>query len=257
MSSYSPLGSNKYQNTHPFHLVDPSALPFVLSLSALGMAVSGVFYMHSEVYNNVNGFVMLIFFVLSTISLMFLWWLNVIYESYSGFHTVRVQKGLKIGFILFILSEVMFFFGFFWAFFHNSLSPAIEIGAIWPPLGIEPFDPTTFPLLKYFCTSFSGVSITYAHYYMMLKNIVIAREKAFLVTLALAVMFTYVQFDEFFYGPFRISDGIYGSCFYMITGLHGFHVIIGTLFILFVIFDIKPLRFSLIVVDHTLLFLYN
>lgn len=251
----SKLDSNKYQNTHPFHLVDPSALPFALSFSALGMAISGVLYMHSEVYTNVNGFMLLVFFILLTLSLMVIWWLNVIHESYSGFHTVRVQKGLKLGFILFILSEVMFFFGFFWAFFHNSLSPAVEIGAIWPPLGIATFDPTTFPLLNTFILLLSGVSITYAHYYIMLKNITLARE-GFLVTLALAVMFTYVQFDEFYYGPFSISDGIYGSCFYMITGLHGLHVIVGTLFILFCYLRYKAPSVTALdgQVDHTYYF---
>src|SRR5690554_168251 len=224
--------TTKYHNTHPFHLVDPSVLPFVLSFSALSMILTGVLYMHSETYSSVPSLFLFISSIVVLVTLMFVWWFNVVHESYAGFHTVRVQKGLKVGFILFIVSEIMFFLGFFWAYFHSSLSPAVELGSIWPPLGIATFDPTTFPLLNTLILLLSGVSITCAHYYMMLKEVSLARQ-GFLITLALALMFTYVQFDEFYYGPFSISDGVYGSCFYMITGLHGFHVIIGTIFIFF------------------------
>jgi len=235
-SSFKPAESqniqpiNKFYNTHPFHLVDPSSLPFLLSLSALGIVLSAVLFMHPDLVA-VSSKMLLLVSVLVTVYLMGRWWLNVTYESYVGYHTIRVKKGLKLGFILFIVSEIMFFFGFFWAFFHSSLSPAIELGAVWPPYGIEPFDPMTFPFLNTIVLLLSGLSITYTHYYMMLNKFKEARE-GFLITLALALLFTYVQFDEFFYGPFSISDGIFGSCFYMITGLHGFHVIIGTIFIL-------------------------
>jgi len=220
----------KYFNRHPFHLVAPSSLPFLLSFSALGLVLAAISFMHSGVYVTFSGITLLAVFVVLTVYLMAVWWLNVVKESYSGYHTVRVQKGLKLGFILFIVSEVMFFFGFFWAFFHSSLSPAIEIGSIWPPSGIKAFDPMTFPFLNTIVPLLSGLSITYTHFYMMLNQYKLARE-GFIVTLALALLFTYVQFDEFYYAPFAISDGIFGSCFYMITGLHGFHVIIGTIFI--------------------------
>jgi len=234
-----PVGPDKYRNVHPFHLVDPSVLPFLTSFASLGVVLAGVLYMHKETYPTVPSFFLFILSIILLVSLMFVWWSNVIYESYRGYHTVRVKKGLKIGFILFIVSEVMFFLGFFWAFFHSSLSPAIQLGSIWPPLGIETFDPTTFPLLNTLILLLSGVSITCAHYYMMSRDVWNVW-RAFRVTLALALMFTYVQFDEFYNAPFSISDGVYGSCFFMITGLHGFHVIIGTLFIFFCYLRYKP-----------------
>src|SRR5690554_738687 len=125
--------SINYQNTHPFHLVDPSVLPFALSFVALSMILTGVLYMHSETYSSVPSLFLFVSSIVALVTLMFVWWFNVVHESYAGFHTVRVQKGLKVGFILFIVSEIMFFLGFFWAYFHSSLSPAVELGSIWPP----------------------------------------------------------------------------------------------------------------------------
>src|SRR5690554_1508309 len=109
--------STKYQNTHPFHLVDPSILPFVLSFAALSMILTGVLYMHSETYSSVPSLFLFVSSIVVLVTLMFVWWFNVVHESYAGFHTTRVQKGLKVGFILFIVSEIMFFLGFFWFFF--------------------------------------------------------------------------------------------------------------------------------------------
>lgn len=218
---------------HPYHIVNPSPLPFLLSFSVFGLLLSAVFYMHSNsYYSNIISLILLLSFSVITILFMSRWWLNVIYESFFGYHTIRVKKGLKLGFVLFIISEVMFFFGFFWAYFHSSLSPAIEIGSIWPPLGISTFDPMTFPLLNTLVLILSGVSITFTHYFMFRKKYEKETHEGFTATLVLALVFLYVQFDEFYCSPFSISDGIYGSCFYMITGLHGFHVIVGALFIL-------------------------
>lgn len=241
--------NNKFFNKHPFHLVEPSVLPFFLSFCALGLVFSSVSILHSSfpvlVYSKFFSFLL---FLILTIFLMFVWWLNVFYESFAGFHNYRVRKGLKLGFALFILSEVMFFFGFFWAFFHNSLSPAVEIGAIWPPSGFVTFNPLSFPLLNTMILLLSGLTITITHYYVIIYDILLAR-KYFLKTLFLASFFMFVQFDEFYNAPFSISDGIFGSCFFMITGLHGFHVFVGALYIL-----VCFLRFKVpnIKVDSTL-----
>jgi cytochrome c oxidase subunit 3 len=150
--------------------------------------------------------------------------------TYEGMHTVAVQTGLKLGFTLFIISEVMFFFGFFWAFFHSSLAPAIQIGSVWPPLGISPFNPLFVPFINTCVLLFSAFTITYAHHHLILGNEELALT-GFCQTILLACSFTLLQYEEYRTAAFAISDGIYGSTFYSITGLHGFHVIIGTLFI--------------------------
>jgi len=124
--------------------------------------------------------------------------------------------------ILFIVSEVMFFLAFFWAFFHSSLSPAIEIGSVWPPTSINPFNPWGVPLLNTLIVLLSGATVTWAHH-----EIVSGRKEpakiALLLTLLLALTFTAFQAYEYIEASFKISDGVYGSTFYMATGFHGFH----------------------------------
>jgi heme/copper-type cytochrome/quinol oxidase subunit 3 len=216
---------------HPFHLVTPSPWPFLISIAAFATAIGATMYMHSYA----NGFLTLILGLFHVVLIMFLWWRDVVREAtFEGMHTKRVQAGLKLGFILFIVSEVMFFAGFFWAFFHSALSPAVSIGCIWPPFAISPFDPTGTPFVNTCVLLLSGATVTYTHFNLIAGKFA----KTFLgfsETIFYAVLFTYLQFQEYLYAPFAISDGIYGSVFYMITGLHGFHVIIGTLF-LFVCF---------------------
>ena len=130
---------------HPFHLVDPSPWPFVGSFSALGLTIGSVMYFH----NYQNGELLMIFSFLMILLTMFVWWRDVIREgTYQGHHTIVVQRGLKWGMLLFISSEVIFFISFFWAFFHSSLAPAIELGAVWPPVGIQALNPFEVPLLN-------------------------------------------------------------------------------------------------------------
>lgn len=134
--------SNHY---HPFHLVDPSPWPFVSALGALGLTTGGVMYFHSYQYGDLLYFSSLTLIIL----VMIVWWRDVIREaSFQGHHTLIVQKGLKIGMLWFIASEVCFFFSFFWAFFHSSLGPAVELGAVWPPVGIQAINPFDVPLLN-------------------------------------------------------------------------------------------------------------
>ena len=169
--------------------------------------------------------------LLMTLYAMAVWWRDVIREAtYQGLHTQAVQRGLRYGMLLFIVSEIMFFLAFFWAFFHSSLAPTVEIGGIWPPLGIEVLNPWEIPFLNTLLLLTSGASVTWAHHALLAGHRGQA-SRALAVTLVLAVIFTLFQAYEYATAPFSISDGIYGSTFYLATGFHGFHVIIGTLFL--------------------------
>jgi cytochrome c oxidase subunit 3 len=212
---------------HLYHLVDKSPWPLTSSFGTFFLALGLVLYMHRIEYGML---ILLIgFFVL--ISSMYVWWRDVVREStYQGNHTLIVQKGLKIGFILFIGSEIMFFSGFFWAFFHHSLSTSIFVGAVWPPVNINPLNPWGVPLLNTALLLLSGFSITWVHFALIAGNSK-AANYGFLVTLFLAVAFTLLQIMEYLDAPFNITDSGYGSAFYSLTGLHGAHVIIGTIFI--------------------------
>ena len=130
----------------------------------------------------------------------------------------------------FFLSDC-FFFSIFWAYFHSSLAPSVELAAIWPPKGIESLNPLEIPLLNTILLLSSGSTVTWAHFALVKGNRV-STLIAFFITIFLAVMFTYLQLNEYLNAPFTFSDGIYGSCFYFGTGFHGVHVIIGTIFIL-------------------------
>lgn len=181
-------------------------------------------YMHSYF---LGGYVLFIG-LLSILYTMFVWWRDIIDESLQGHHTTYVQTGLKYGMILFIISEVMFFFGFFWAFFHSSLSPTLEIGCIWPPKGIAVFHPFEIPLINTMLLLLSGVSITWSHH-AMIEGYSEEATIGLVLTIILAVIFTVFQAFEYIEASFDISDSIYGTTFYVTTGLHGLHVIVGTI----------------------------
>ena len=218
---------NKFQ-FFPFHLVDPSPWPILLSFSLLNLAIAGVLYFHGFKY---GGALLILGFILTS-SGMALWFRDVITEgTYLGHHTKEVKNGLIIGVILFIISEVFAFLSIFWAFFHSSLSPAIEIGGSWPPVGITPLDPFAIPLLNTFLLLSSGAFITYGHHALIAGNRKAAIDGVF-ICVVLACVFTGLQYYEYSEAGFTMSDGVYGSAFYASTGLHGFHVIVGTIFIL-------------------------
>lgn len=212
---------------HPYHMVTNSPWPFLISLSALTTTLGATAYMHSYIL----GDVILSLGILNVISILVFWWRDVIREAtFEGKHTRKVQLGLRLGFILFIVSEVMFFFGFFWAFFHSALSPSIAIGCVWPPEGIIPFDPLSTPFVNTCVLLLSGATITYTHHGLISGNFPLTLI-GFFETLFFALLFTLLQLEEYINASFAISDGIFGTVFYMITGLHGTHVIIGTIFI--------------------------
>nr|BBF98335.1 cytochrome c oxidase subunit 3 [Goniomonas avonlea] len=217
---------------HPYHLIDPSPWPLLVSIAAFVTAISLVLYMH----NYTNGGIMLILGFFFLLSIMAIWWRDVIRESsFQGHHTKPVQAGLRWGMILFIVSEVMFFFAFFFAFFWSSLGPNIELGGIWPPPGIEVLNAWEVPLLNTVILLSSGATCTWAH------HAIVEGEKSQAITglfftVFLGVCFTACQAFEYFDCAFSIHDSVYGSTFFMATGFHGFHVLVGTTFLLVCLF---------------------
>jgi len=212
---------------HPFHLVSPSPWPIYTCISLLTLTTTGVLTMHG--FSNAYLFV---FLALATlISSMSFWFRDIISEgTYLGNHTLAVQKGLNMGIALFIVSEALFFLAIFWTFFHSALSPTIELGSQWPPMGIEAINPFELPLLNTVILLSSGVTVTWSHHALIQGN----RSGALyglVWTIILAVIFTACQGVEYSVSSFTLSDGVFGSCFYFGTGFHGFHVIIGTAFL--------------------------
>jgi cytochrome c oxidase subunit 3 len=212
---------------HPFHLVSPSPWPLFTSIALLTLTTTGVLSMHN--FNNA-GYIWLLALI-SVISSMSLWFRDVISEgTYLGNHTLSVQRGLNMGVGLFIVSEGLFFLAIFWAFFHSALSPNIELGAQWPPMGIQSINPFELPLLNTVILLSSGFTVTYAHHCLIQGN----RKGTLyglIFTIILAIIFTALQGIEYSVSSFTISDGTFGSCFYFGTGFHGLHVMIGTAFL--------------------------
>nr|YP_011010165.1 cytochrome c oxidase subunit 3 [Hermatobates djiboutensis]WPW46689.1 cytochrome c oxidase subunit 3 [Hermatobates djiboutensis] len=227
----------KKQN-HPFHLVDPSPWPLTGSIGALTMTSGIVMWFH------LKSMTLLLMGMIITILTMIQWWRDIVREgTFQGKHTIKVTKGLKWGMILFIASEVLFFVSFFWAFFHSSLAPTMEVGMLWPPKGIKTFNPMDIPLLNTTILLCSGITVTWAHHSMMNSDHK-QTVKSLTMTVMLGIMFTILQGYEYMESPFAISDSIYGSCFFMATGFHGLHVIIGTTFLLICLMRATKFHFS-------------
>jgi cytochrome c oxidase subunit 3 len=221
------INRNQFQS-FPYHLVEPSPWPILVSFSLLSLTLGAVMYMQGFTH---GGQLISLGFTLTVFG-MILWFRDIITEgTYLGHHTIQVQKGLTIGVVLFIISEVFAFLSVFWAFFHSSLSPTIEIGGVWPPQGITPLDPFAIPLLNTILLLSSGAFVTYGHHALIQGD----RRGAILgtlLTIIFAIIFTALQYYEYSESSFTMSDSVYGTVFYASTGLHGLHVIIGTLFIL-------------------------
>lgn len=212
-----------------FHLVEFSPWPLTGSIGALFLILGLIGWFHLETYKLLLIGLLLILFTI------FQWWRDVIREStYQGFHTIDVSKGLRWGIILFITSEVLFFFAFFWAYFHRRLVPRLEIGLCWPPVGVYSLDPFSVPLLNTGVLLFSGITVTWAHHRLIEGNWLGGIQGLF-CTFRLGIYFTFLQAGEYFETFFSIADGVYGSTFFVATGFHGLHVLIGSIF-LFVCF---------------------
>nr|YP_002971024.1 cytochrome c oxidase subunit III [Hydrometra greeni]ACJ69485.1 cytochrome c oxidase subunit III [Hydrometra greeni] len=226
------------KSNHNFHLVDYSPWPIIGSIGAMTMTSGMVMWFH---LNNKTIMMMGTMIILLT---MLQWWRDIIREGvFQGKHTLIVKKGLKMGMVLFIISEVFFFISFFWAFYHSSLSPTVEIGMTWPPKGINTFNPMSVPLLNTIILLSSGITITFAHHALMNKNHY-NTIKGLLMTIILGIIFTFIQSIEYMESTFTISDSVYGSCFFMATGFHGIHVIIGTIFLIVSMMRAMMFQFS-------------
>ncbi|MCY4592987.1 MAG: cytochrome c oxidase subunit 3 [Alphaproteobacteria bacterium] len=212
-------------HSHSYHLVEPSPWPAAGAASAFVTAVGAIMYMHEMAF----GGALLGLGLLGILATMWWWWRDVIREAeFQGHHTPIVQLGMRYGMILFIASEVMFFVAFFWAFFDASLYP--DTG-IWPPADVEPFDAFDIPLANTLILLLSGCTVTWAHAALLQGN---RRDlvNGLGITILLGIAFTALQAYEYVHAAFGFTDGIYSSTFYMATGFHGFHVIVGTCFLI-------------------------
>src|SRR5262245_39767117 len=220
-------------SNHPYHLVDPSPWPLVGAAAAFAAALGAIAYMHGA------SLLLVLPGLLGIAYTMMVWWRDVVKEANSGLHTRVVQLGLRYGMILFIASEVMFFVAWFWAFFNSSLFAGDPMhvarfaftGGHWPPKGIEVFDPWHFPLLYTLLLLTSGTTVTWAHH-ALLHNDRRGLVAGLTTTIVLGLCFTGVQAYEYAHAAFSFGGNIYGSTFFMATGFHGFHVIIGTTFLI-------------------------
>jgi cytochrome c oxidase subunit III len=218
--------------THQYHILPPSIWPFIGSFSALLMAVGGIMWMHEHQAGP------WLFFsgVIAVLFVMFSWWVDVIREAHAGDHTPIVQLHLRYGMILFIASEVMFFVAWFWAYFNAALFPPVvdSVGGVWPPEGMHVLDPFGYPLLNTMILLCSGTTVTWAHH-SLINGDRDGLKKGLWATIGLGLLFTAIQAYEYAHAPFNFSGpeaNIYGSTFMMATGFHGFHVIIGTIFLI-------------------------
>nr|YP_010175307.1 cytochrome c oxidase subunit III [Friesea gretae]QSL98425.1 cytochrome c oxidase subunit III [Friesea gretae] len=213
------------KSNHSFHMVDQSPWPISAALAALIMTTGMTKWFST---NTPNLMMMGMFCMCLT---TYQWWRDITREgTYQGLHSMYVVLGLRWGMILFITSEILFFFSFFWAFFHNSLAPSLEIGMMWPPLGVTPFNATQVPLLNTMILLSSGVSVTWSHHAIIENNYSQATQ-SLIITIILGIYFSALQGLEYYEASFSISDSAYGASFFIATGFHGIHVLIGTTFL--------------------------
>lgn len=220
-------------NLTKYHLVEMSPWPLTSSLLALCLFFSFIFIFHLRVFDLFSFIVLLI--------LSLFWWRDVSRESFlQGLHSDFVILSLKVGMILFITSEVLFFISFFWTFFHSGVSPIIEIGQLWPPIGLETFNPLNVPLLNSVILLSSGVTVTLSHHQIL-------RGRSFstylLLTVLLGFYFTFLQGLEYLESPYTIMDSVFGGVFFLATGFHGLHVILGSMFLLLILIRSMIIRF--------------
>jgi cytochrome c oxidase subunit III len=240
---------------HDYHILPPSAWPLLSSAAVMLLAVGGLMYMHEAA----GGGWVLLGGLAAVLFMMYCWWADVVREAHAGDHTPVVQLHMRYGMILFIASEVMFFVGWFWAWFNYSLFPVpVEVAdgmvevvadavAQWPPRGLEVINAFELPLLNTFILLLSGTTITWAHHGLIHGERGGAKKgfwgalgvgqndsvlKGLWLTIVLGVIFSAIQAYEYMHAPFPFGESNYSSAFYMATGFHGFHVLVGTIFLM-------------------------
>nr|YP_009735106.1 cytochrome c oxidase subunit III [Acropyga fuhrmanni]QBG38602.1 cytochrome c oxidase subunit III [Acropyga fuhrmanni] len=230
---------SKMTQNHPFHLVTLSPWPIIISISLFNNLISMIMLFHKLNYLDTS-----LTTIPCSILCIYQWWRDMTREAtFQGLHTKWVYNGLKMGMILFIISEIFFFFSFFWAYFHSSLAPSIEIGQLWPPYNITPFNPFDVPLMNTIILISSGLTITWTHHSILNKNFY-ESFKSLMITIILGSYFTFMQMFEYLNSSFSINDSIYGSTFFLTTGFHGIHVIIGSTFLLICFYRLNIFHFS-------------
>lgn len=223
------------KKSHPFHLVDPSPWPISLAFSLFFTALGAAFFFHEKEI----GLPLLCIGFTGLLIVTSLWWKDIIKEGRNdNAHTESVKQGLRIAMALFILSEVAFFFAFFWSLFKAWLVPEGILDGVWtitegtwPPEGIKTFDPWDLPFINTLILLLSGTTVTWAHHALEDDNME-EMGNALGITVLLGFTFTLLQAYEYSHAQFSFTDGIYPSNFFMATGFHGIHVIIGTIFLL-------------------------
>ena len=233
-------GNSPHGKTHQYHILPLSPWPLIGALSAFVMAVGAINWMHKLTVGGLalGGYIFFagLFGVLYT---MYVWWADVVHEANTGDHTRVVQMHHRYGMILFIASEVMFFVAWFWAYFDASLYSGEVIqytrtdltGAHWPPKGIVPFNPWELPLFNTLILLTSGSTVTWAHH-ALLHDDRKGLKLGLLLTVMLGALFTFVQVQEYGHATFGFAGNIFGATFFMATGFHGFHVFVGTIFLI-------------------------
>ncbi len=246
--------ADSHAKHHDYHLIDPSPWPIVASIAAFATAIGAIAWMRTA-KDGLFGVTGPWLFLIGFVALSFVaaaWWADVIKESKRGDHTPVVQLHLRYGMIMFIASEVMFFVAWFWAYFDAALFPGGLLhpeglteptglvmrneltGGHWPPAQSEyfqhTFDPWGLPFVNTLILLLSGVTVTWAHH-ALLENKRSQLVYALIITVALGMLFTVCQAYEYGHAAFSFAGHIYGSTFFMATGFHGAHVIIGTIFL--------------------------
>lgn len=213
------------RKNYGYHILDNSPWVIYTTISIISIMIGNILYMNRYSSNII--YISIISIIINIIG----WWEEVIKEgSIKGEHTLKVQEGIMKGFILFVISEACIFITLFYILLYSSIIPDIHIGNIWPPIGIETIDYKSIPLLNTILLFFSGISITIAQYKIKEGNI--KESKLYIIyTIILGIIFIYMQYIEYKYSIYNITDSIYGNIFYTLTGFHGLHVIIGILFI--------------------------
>ncbi|NAZ35604.1 cytochrome c oxidase subunit 3 [Rubellimicrobium sp. CFH 75288] len=216
---------------HDYHVLPPSIWPFIAAVGAFVMLFGATLWMHG------SGPWLFLMGLVAVLYVMYGWWADVVAESRVGDHTPVVRIGLRYGFILFIISEVMFFAAWFWSFFKHALypmhpdglSPAVD--GVWPPEGIVTFDPWHLPLINTLILLCSGAAATWAHHALVHENNRKDLKTGLWLAIILGIVFTGFQIYEYTHAQFGFAGNIYGANFFMATGFHGAHVIIGTIFL--------------------------
>ena len=219
-----------HEKNHDYHILPPSIWPFAGAMSAFVMLFGAVLLFHGYTpFVAIAG-------LIGVLYVMYAWWAEVVEESHVGDHTPVVKIGLRYGVIMFITSEVMFFSAWFWAFFAYALYPMAEINGVtleptsFPAEGIETFDPWHLPLINTLILLTSGCAATWAHHAVQVNDRKSIKAGLWIAVL-LGVLFTITQAYEYSHATFSFSGNVYGATFFMATGFHGFHVIVGTIFL--------------------------